>query len=562
MFGKSKILILHNRDNKKREQICLVLYDFGLCFFCISRILNPKWKDLACLGVSSNKNTRIRNIDRAFVANCIFEIQSKNKSKSNSNELKEYLKKDFDEWQKSRENFVEIAFSKPTPLGDKNLIPQVIWYEENQVKDSDLVTTPNDFGTSRFFQSMCKALGDTKVATQIQECYSKNKNDAYRENLEENINKIIKNVVTKKFNELYQWGSEYAFRLRLESARISLSFSKENTIKEPLALSQQSTGFQWFFSFFFNFLHSHNLNSGDIVLLDELGGSLSIPTQRDLRKFLKDFAKSKHITFIAAIHTPYMVDINHLDEIRIIEQNKPNKKSQDKIKHNDICSASIVNDFSKLDDNGEIEMDTFAKIRQAFGVNNHFSMVGGDSRIIFVEGITDYNYLTKFKLLYEKEKDKKLDIAFVPIGGLGRSLQKDDDIEGEESKRELELTTKQKNILDKLPNLLQKNKQYCTILLVDNDKQGRGIKPYEKQNLKIVTLNEALGGDSTAKYVENFFSQAEVQRLNLLDSDDEPIKSTMKTNLSRWFKNDCIDIRIEQDTKENFYTLLEYLKNL
>ena len=222
-----------------------------------------------------------------------------NPFESKYNELKEIFFPKVDSFIIYRQGGVDIS-------GDESLVPQVIWYEENQVKDSDLVTKPSDFGVSRFFQSLCKALGDTKVATQIQECYSKKKNDAYRENLEEDINKIIKNVVTKKFNELYQWGSEYAFRLRLESARISLSFSKKNTIKEPLALSQQSTGFQWFFSFFFNFLHSYNLNSGDIVLLDELGGSLSIPTQRDLRKFLKDFAKSKHITFIAAIHTPYM----------------------------------------------------------------------------------------------------------------------------------------------------------------------------------------------------------------------------------------------------------------
>lgn len=34
----------------------------------------------------------------------------------------------------------------------------------------------------------------------------------------------------------------------------------------------------------------------------------------------------------------------------------------------------------------------------------NISMVGGDSGIIFVEGITDYNHLTKFKLFYENAK--------------------------------------------------------------------------------------------------------------------------------------------------------------
>lgn len=451
------------------------------------------------------------------------------------NELKEIFFPKVDSFIIYRQGGVDIS-------GDESLVPQVIWYEENQVKDSDLVTTPSDFTTSRFFQSLCKALGSTKVATQIQECYSKKKNDAYRENLEEYINKIIKNVVTNKFNELYQWGSEYAFRLRLESARISLSFSKKNTIKEPLTLSQQSTGFQWFFSFFFNFLHSHNLNNGDIVLLDELGGSLSIPTQRDLRKFLKDFAKSKCITFIAAIHTPYMIDINHLDEIRIIEQRVPSK---DNAKNKEVCGTEIINDFSTIDD----EIDSLAKIRQAFGVDNHFSMAGGDSKIIFVEGITDYNYLTKFKLLYEKEKGEKLGIAFLPIGGLGKI---------EEDKKGL--SDKQKKILEELPKLARAHKEHCAILLVDNDKSGEAIKKHEKDNLKIININEAFEVQDTTqdkiKEIENLFGKNDMQKF-LLDSSKEIIK---RSNLSRWLKNS--DTQVDKTTKDNFYKLLEYLKDL
>lgn len=442
------------------------------------------------------------------------------------NELKEIFFPKIDSFIVYRQGGVDIS-------GNESLVPQVIWYEEKQVKDSDLVTTPNDFGASRFFQSLCKALGSTKVATQIQECYSKNKNDAYRENLEENINKIIKNAVTKKFNELYQWGSEYAFRLRLESARISLSFSKKNTIKEPLTLSQQSTGFQWFFSFFFNFLHSHNLNSGDIVLLDELGGSLSIPTQRDLRKFLKDFAKSKCITFIAAIHTPYMIDINHLDEIRIIEQRVASK---DNAKNKEVCGTEIINDFSTIDD----EIDSLAKIRQAFGVDNHFSMVGGDSKIIFVEGITDYNYLTKFKLLYEKEKDKKLDIAFVPIGGLG--------IHKKDKNKKLELTPKQIRILDELPKLARTHKEHYALLLVDNDNMGKAIKAHEKDNLKVISIDEPPFETQGISEIEDIFGRNDIQKFLLNDKSSER---------SRLFKND--DTQIEKTTKENFYTLLEFL---
>lgn len=432
-------------------------------------------------------------------------------------------------------------------LGEKSIIPQVILYEEKRAKDSDMITTPSDFGKSSFFQSLCKAI-DSKIAQQITQCYSNNSSDSYRENLEENINKQIRKTITKKFNELYQGGSEYYFKLRLESARISLSISKKNTIKEPLTLSQQSQGFQWFFNFFFNFLHSYEINSGDIILLDELGGSLSIPTQRDLRDFLKDFARRNHIAFVAAVHTPYMIDINHLDEIRIIEQRQSSKHSKSRNQTNsnhDICGVDIINDFSMIDD----ELDSLAKIKQAFGVDNHFSMVGGDSKIIFVEGITDYNYLTKFKLLYRVEKGKNIDIAFIPIGGLGK-------IEDGKSG----LSKKQQEILQKLPKLARAHKESYAILLVDNDKAGKAIKANETDTLKIITLNEAFDGQDDFKYIENLFDKADAQRLNLLDFSGEPIKSSKKSSLSRWVKNS--EIEVDSATKENFYKLLEYLATI
>lgn len=483
------------------------------------------------IAILQNKIDRLRHQYRDEIS-----IDS-NPFEDKYNELKEIFFPEVDSLMVYRQGSVgtdEIS-------GDESFIPQVIWYEENQVKDSDLVTTPSDFTTSRFFQSLCKALGDTKVGRQINN--PKYKDDtSYRVKLEKEINGYIEKIITKRFNELYQGGSKYTFGLRLETSSISLSFSKENTIEEPLTLSQQSTGFQWFFSFFFNFLHSHNLNSGDIVLLDELGGSLSIPTQRDLRKFLKDFAKSKHITFIAAIHTPYMIDINHLDEIRIIEQRI---SRNDNVKGKEVCGTEIINDFSAIDD----EIDSLAKIRQAFGVDNHFSMVGGDSRIIFVEGITDYNYLTKFKLLYEKEKEEKLDIAFLPIGGLGKMK------EGKQG-----LSNKQQEILDKLPKLARTHKEHHAILLVDNDKSGEAIKKHEKNNLKVISIDEAFEVQDTTqdkiKEIENLFSKNDIQKF-LLDSSKEIIK---RSNLSRWFKNS--DTQVDKTTKDNFYKLLEYLKDL
>lgn len=426
--------------------------------------------------------------------------------------LKDIFLPDFSPLYTNRQNVETV--------GNIKLIPQVIYYNEERLKDSDLISTPESFEQSKFFQSLCVILGD-KVATQIGECYAKDKVDSYRQSLEQKLNKIINKSIDKKFNEMLGGDNHYNFSLRLENNRIAFSFQKKNTRSKnderyPLTLSQQSTGFQWFFNFYFNFLHSHNIKVGDIVLLDELGGTLSIPTQRDLRAFLKDFAKHNNITFVVATHTPYLIDINHLDELRIIEQSKEGN------------GAEIINNFAILDGN---DIDATYKIKKALGTDNHFSMVDGNSKIIFVEGITDYNYLTKFKLLYETEKKAKLNIAFLPIGGLGTK----------ESNRE-------ERIIKELPKIARANKSSHAILLVDSDKAGESIESKAKahKNLSVLKLKDR----ANVEQIEDLFSEKDKE--NIL-----PIKKS--TIMSKNFKNS--DCEIDEQTKDNFYNLLKKLES-
>ena len=124
--------------------------------------------------------------------------------------------------------------------------------------------------------------------------------------------------------------------------------------------------------------------------MDEPEIHLSIPGRRDLRKFIKKFAKDTGITFIATTHNPSFVDIDYLDELRIIKNNK------------DGIGVKIQSNFSALADD---EVDTLDSIINSFGILR--SDLTREDKIIFVEGITDYNYLTAFKLLYNKDKEDK-----------------------------------------------------------------------------------------------------------------------------------------------------------
>lgn len=414
---------------------------------------------------------------------------------------------------------------------EKNLTkPKITLYEEKRLKDSDLIVAPKDFASSKFFTSLCKILdlnSKSKVADQILECYDKNKPKSDRDALQDLLNKSVERVISRRFNELYRGDENYRFKLGLEKDEISFYFHREkNGNLEPLHLSRQSNGFQWFFNFFFNFLYAEGLKSGDIVLIDELGASLSIPAQRDLRAFLKNFAQQNKIAFIFTTHTPYLIDIYHLDELRIIKS-KPNESG-----------AYIINDFFVLDDGN---LNVLSEIYLALGMDNYFSMAGGAAKIIFVEGITDYNYLSKFTLLYKQDKRQSLDIAFLPIGGLG-------EFDGEK------ITPKQKEIIKNLPQIARANLNHA-VLLVDNDSAGKAMAEAAKGDLSVFTLDTAFNRDKKFKVIEDLFSENDKKKF-ILNESGEVDKSRFN---SRNFKNP--KVKVEDKTRDNFYTLLEKLND-
>lgn len=402
--------------------------------------------------------------------------------------------------------------------------PQIFFYKPTRLKDSDLSTTPNELENSVFFKSLCAALQDDKWQHALIKHY-KEKKSAQRGQLEKEINQRIQEIISKRFNKLYGKDEAYSFNLRLEENKLEFLLHKNG---EALRLNEQSSAFEWFFNFFFNFLHAQTLNKGDLVLIDELETHFSVPAQRDLRAFLKAYAKNNGITFIATTHSPFLADIEHLDELQIIEQQ-------------DDGGADIIKDFS-LFSKDKTRVDALKDIKKAFGVQGLVS-----KRVIFVEGITDYNYLTKFKQLYQQvyqqEKKETLNLAFLPVGGLGDPENSNDE--------------KAKHLIKELPKLTDRH----AILLVDNDDKGKSFqKQAEKcKDLTVVRIDEAFEDSqakSTIKEIENLFSQADRERhKEILQAKSKPNESGSVA--SRLFKNG--NFKLEEQTKENFFTLLEYL---
>ncbi|WP_423749753.1 ATP-binding protein [Helicobacter pylori] len=257
--------------------------------------------------------------------------------------------------------------------------------------------------------------------------------------LEYNMQLKIDSLITKEFNRLLAIAEDspqdsYQLKIHVRHNNKFYDYSKKSTAyeikleihdcrksdnqNEPIILSQQSTGFQWAFNFMFGFLYnvgSHfSLNKNIIYVMDEPATHLSVPARKEFRKFLKEYAHKNHVTFVVATHDPFLVDTDHLDEIRIVE-----KETE---------GSAIKNHFNYPLNNASKNSDALYQIKRSLGVGQHVFHNPQKHRIIFVEGITDYCYLSAFKLYFNKHnpqfKDNPIPFTFLPISGLKNNPNK------------------------------------------------------------------------------------------------------------------------------------------
>ncbi len=160
--------------------------------------------------------------------------------------------------------------------------------------------------------------------------------------LEYNMQSRIDSLIAKEFNELLAIAQDdhqdnYQLKIRVRhnnkffrekctayKIKLEIYDCRKSDNQNPIILSQQSTGFQWAFNFVFSFLYNvgsnFSFNKNIIYAMDEPATHLSVPARKEFRKFLKEYAHKHNTTFVLATHDPFLVDTDHLDEIRIIEK--------------------------------------------------------------------------------------------------------------------------------------------------------------------------------------------------------------------------------------------------
>ena len=404
--------------------------------------------------------------------------------------------------QRSYDKLEEVFREKLGFYGFK----KVVRYRQDNINSTLFQTDQSNVQYNPFYHSLFNSIQEKLNI--LQNCYvdfHRYNMPAFLKKLEESLNEKLKGIADR-FNSLYKTSDlSYSFILELERGGIYFTILKGD---KPQVLEQQSTGFRYFFDLFFNLLCTTQLERGTILIMDEPATTLHVKGQRELRSFLKEFALRNDITIIVATHSPFFVDLDNLDELRLVVSNNDG-------------TSRIVNDFTAVD---LTDPDTLQPIKEALTVENYM-LVNPRETVVFVSTLAEYNLLVAFKKLLRKEG-----ISFLPFN-----------LDGADQQTCIE-TSKG----------LQKIRSDAFVLLPDNEAgqlmksvNGADTEGNSTSDLGVIFWNEI---DPAFGTVNSLLSQADQNQLfpKGIDSSSTSV-----------FKNHILEYeaQISEETRENFQKL-------
>lgn len=272
------------------------------------------------------------------------------------------------------------------------------------------------------------------------------------------------------------------FQLHYKTNKIELLFNVDTkaiefSIKDDLKddgtsitnFSERSDGLKWYLSLFIKLYSTKKIYKNSLILLDEPGNSLHVIAQKELLNLL---LKTENYQIIYTTHSPYMIDINHLENIRLINKDE---------------YSIITNGINNSKRTGKISYkETITPISEAIGLSINYNFGPSPKKTnLIVEGITDYYYINSFMDYLKIDEKNKPNI--IPCIGV----------------------TNECNIVSILTGW-----GYNYICLIDNDRDGvkiynsikKSIDDYEKK-LFFVSENynstiESLLSDKVSRYID------------------------------------------------------------
>ena len=173
----------------------------------------------------------------------------------------------------------------------------------------------------------------------------------------------------------------------------------DDTVKKEHPPSIRSQGFQWFLSFYINFTAgSRGEFKNTVILLDDPGVYLHPSGQKDLLATLETISESNQV--ILSTHSPFMIDRDNLERIRIVSK-KPGTGTL-------IDEKYYVSDF-----------DALQPIRAAIGMTIGDALFA-TNKTLLVEGYSDALILDAMSACCSEQEGASIDtseISVLPVNG-------------------------------------------------------------------------------------------------------------------------------------------------
>jgi predicted ATPase len=215
----------------------------------------------------------------------------------------------------------------------------------------------------------------------------------------------INSQLAARLNFPKWWVQDKEFSLAVRSSDHDLVLTIRDRTGTAYSFDERSGGLKYFLSYYVQYL-AHNPSKGppEILLMDEPDAYLSSQAQQDLLKIFDAFANptdgSPPIQVIYVTHSPFLIDKNHAERIRVLE-----KGSNDE-------GTRVVKDVSR---------NHYEPLRSAFGAFVGETTFIGNCNLM-VEGVADQILLAGAATLLRSTSDAQLGtldlntITIVPAG--------------------------------------------------------------------------------------------------------------------------------------------------
>jgi predicted ATPase len=265
-----------------------------------------------------------------------------------------------------------------------------------------------------------------------------------REGLANGIIQRMNDLIDSAMNFPRWWVQDKNFQLLLSPREFDLVFTIRDKTNTDYSFGERSSGLKYFLSYYTQYrAHTPPTDKGEILLMDEPDAYLSSQAQQDLLKIFDGFASpeksEKGIQVIYVTHSPFLIDKNHSERIRVLEKGIGDEGTR------------VVKDTAR---------NHYEPLRSAFGAFVGETTFIGNSNII-LEGQSDQILLAGLAVRIGRTRSARLEtidlnaVTLVPAGSAlsipylvylarGRDIERppivvlmDSDDEGNRAKRQL-----------------------------------------------------------------------------------------------------------------------------